>query len=420
MDALRLQGGYPLTGVVSVSGAKNACLPAMAAALLAAGQSVLRRAPDLADVRTLSLVLAHMGVRATRSNGSVMLDATTIAHSEATYDLVRQMRASILVLGPLLARCRSAVVSLPGGCAIGARPIDQHLKGLTALGAIISLKHGYVHAEAPRGLVGTQFAFDMCTVTGTENVLLAATLARGRTTLNNCACEPEVTDLVDLLTNMGARISGRGSATLVIDGVAELQPYDHTLVADRIEGGTLLVAGALAGDGLTLQGGVAAHQATLIDALRRAGAQIDVDVAGIHVGRAKRPKPIDVVTAPYPAFPTDMQAQLMVLMTQAEGTSHLRETIFENRFMHVAELGRLGADIHVEGGLARVEGNTPLSGSTVMATDLRASACLVLAGLVAEGETVVRRIYHLDRGYERLEAKLVAVGASIERFREAA
>jgi UDP-N-acetylglucosamine 1-carboxyvinyltransferase len=421
VEAFRLRGGAPLTGRVAVSGAKNACLPIMAASLLAAGESRLRGAPDLTDVRTLSLVLAHIGVRATRSHEGLKLDASALAHSEATYDLVRQMRASILVLGPLLARCHAAKVSLPGGCAIGARPIDQHLKGMAALGATIELKHGYVHATAPGGLRGADFRFEVPTVTGTENVLLAAVLAQGESRLANCATEPEVTDLVDVLASMGARIRGRGTATLTVEGVPSLAPYDHQLIPDRIEFGTLLVAGALMGKGLTIDGGVVAHHGPLIDALRQSGVVLDIDAAGpVHVERARSLRAQALATAPYPGFATDMQAQMMLLLTQANGESTLRETIWENRFMHVAELNRLGADIRAKGGEAKIFGPTPLSGTRVMATDLRASACLVLAGLIAEGETVVRRIYHLDRGYERLERKLRAAGAHIERFTESA
>lgn len=438
MDAFRIVGGQPLRGNVQVSGAKNASLPIMAASLLAAGTSRLRRAPDLADVRTLGQVLAHMGVRVERERGSsvqpgadaaaaspagedtLVLDATHLTGHEAPYELVRTMRASILVLGPLLARLGEAKVSLPGGCAIGSRPIDQHLKGLVRLGADITLRHGYVHAKAPPGgLVGNRVVFDMPTVTGTENVLLAACLARGTSELQNAAQEPEITDLGHALQAMGAQIEGLGTSRLVVHGQATLRPYDHRVVADRIECGTLLVAGAMAGDPLVVRGGVSAHQDALIECLRAVGADIALhDNGDMVVRRAPRPKACDVHTAPYPGMATDMQAQLMALLACADGVSLMAETIFENRFMHVAELDRMGANIRVEGSKALVHGVAGLSGATVMATDLRASACLVLAGLVADGETLVRRIYHLDRGYEALENKLSRLGANIVRVRE--
>jgi len=418
MDALRIQGGRPLSGELRVSGSKNATLPVMAAALLAPGASRLDNTPDLADVATLGKVLGHMGVVVHRDGDRLTLDATHVTQLEAPYDLVRTMRASILVLGPLLARFGKAKVSLPGGCAIGARPIDQHLKGLERLGARIAIEHGYVVASADR-LVGADIVFDMPTVTGTENLLLAASLARGKTVLRNAAREPEVVDLAMALVSMGVEIEGAGTERLVVHGRDTLSPFTHRVVADRIELGTFLVAGALAGEGLLVTGGVSEHQAALIDKLRDAGARIDAKNGTIRVDRAPgRPKPVDLQTAPYPGFPTDMQAQLMTLLSLCDGVSVVSETIFENRFMHVAELGRLGASIRVDGGKAVVHGVPRLSGSTVMATDLRASACLVLAGLVAEGETVVRRIYHLDRGYDRIEEKLRKVGAQIERFKE--
>jgi UDP-N-acetylglucosamine 1-carboxyvinyltransferase len=417
MDALRITGGRPLSGEVRVSGSKNASLPIMAAALLAPGESTLDNVPDLADVRTLGTVLEQMGMRVRRQGAVVRLDASSIGSFEAPYDLVRTMRASILVLGPLLARFGQAKVSLPGGCAIGARPIDQHLKGLERLGATIAIEHGYVVAQAD-GLVGAEISFDMPTVTGTENLMLAAALARGTTILRNAAREPEVVDLARVLINMGVDLEGAGSERIVIHGRAKLAPYKHSVVADRIELGTFLVAGAMAGESLVVRGGIAEHQAALIDKLRDVGAFISAEGDVITVHRAKKPRAVDIHTAPYPGFPTDMQAQFMALLTMCEGAGAVSETIFENRFMHVAELTRLGAQIKVDGGQAFVHGGHKLSGTTVMATDLRASACLVLAGLVADGETCVRRIYHLDRGYERIETKLAAVGASIERFKE--
>jgi UDP-N-acetylglucosamine 1-carboxyvinyltransferase len=330
------------------------------------------------------------------------------------------MRASILVLGPLLARFGYAKVSLPGGCAIGARPIDQHLRGLERLGARITLEHGYVVADAPQGLRAGDVVFDMPTVTGTENLMLAAARIPGTTHLRNAACEPEIVDLAVALGRMGAQIEGAGSAHIVIRGTPDLAPYVHRVVPDRIECGTFLVAGAMAGEPLTVTGGIAEHQVALIDKLRATGAEVQIDGDRMVVARAKRPRAVDIQTAPYPGVATDMQAQLMALLALADGVSVITETIFENRFMHVAELDRLGAHIRVDGKHAIIHGVPSLSASTVMATDLRASACLVLAGLVAEGETVVRRVYHLDRGYERLERKLCAAGAAIERFAEAA
>lgn len=417
MDALRLRGGAALSGPLPVSGSKNASLPIMAAALLAEGESTLENVPDLADVTTLGKVLSHMGVRIERTRDTLRLDATRVTTPEAPYDLVRTMRASILALGPLVARFGEARVSLPGGCAIGARPIDQHLKGLERMGARIEMAHGYVTARADR-LHGAEILLDMPTVTGTENLMLAAALARGVTVLRNAAREPEVVDLAQALVTMGVEIQGAGTERIVIQGRDRVQPFRHRVLPDRIEYGTFLVAGALAGDGLEIVGGVAEHQAALIDKLRAIGAHIEPANGITRVHRAERRRPVDVQTAPYPGFPTDMQAQLMTVLSVCDGVSVVAETIFENRFMHVAELDRLGASIRVDGGRAIVHGVPHLSGSTVMATDLRASACLVLAGLVAEGETVVRRIYHLDRGYEHIERKLGAVGASIERFKE--
>ena len=417
MDAFRIQGGTNLRGELQVSGSKNASLPIMVAALLAPGESTLHGAPNLIDVRTLAQLLRHMGAVVTVEGSTVKLDATHIDRFEAPYDLVRTMRASFWVIGPLLARFGRAHVSLPGGCAIGARPVDQHLKALEQLGAKIEISHGYVEARAER-LRGAEITFDFPTVGGTENLLMAASLARGTTTLNNAACEPEVVDLALALREMGAEIDGAGTERIIVHGRDSLKPFTHTVVADRIEFGTFLVAGALAGDPLTVTGGVPEHQAALIDKLRRTGAELEVGSGRVVIARAKRPKAVDVRTAPYPGFPTDMQAQLMALLAVADGTALVSETIFENRFMHVAELNRLGADIRVEGGKAIVHGVQKLSGSTVMATDLRASAGLVLAAIMAEGETVVRRIYHLDRGYEELDRKLGRVGAAIERFKE--
>lgn len=417
MDALRIRGGRPLRGEIRVSGSKNASLPIMTAALLAEGESFLRGTPDLADVRTLCSLLAEMGADVEYAGDMVRIDAAPAANPEAPYELVRTMRASILVLGPLLARFGRARVSLPGGCAIGARPIDQHLRGLERLGATIEIDHGYVIAEA-KELVGTEIVFDMPTVGGTENLMLAASRAKGRTVLRNAAREPEIVDLAKVLNAMGGRVEGAGTQRIVIEGAASLKPFDHRVIPDRIEFGTFLVAAAMAGDPLTVVGGVADHQAALIDKLRQSGVNVATDGERVRVRKADPHKAVDVSTAAFPGFPTDMQAQLMAFLALADGTSTISETVFENRFMHVAELDRLGARIRVDGGRAVVRGVERLSGTTVMATDLRASACLVLAGLVAEGETVVRRIYHLDRGYERIGAKLSGLGADIERFSE--
>jgi UDP-N-acetylglucosamine 1-carboxyvinyltransferase len=417
MDAFRIQGGGLLRGEIAVSGSKNASLPIMVAALLAPGESVLHGAPDLVDVRTLAQLLRHMGMKIAHDGATLKLDATTIDKLEAPYDLVRTMRASFWVIGPLLARFGRAHVSLPGGCAIGARPVDQHLKALEALGARFEISHGYVEAHTD-GLRGAEITFDFPTVGGTENLLMAASLATGTTLLNNAACEPEVVDLALALTKMGVELEGVGTERIIVHGRKSVRPFEHTVVADRIEFGTFLVAGAMAGDPLTVVRGIPDHQAALIDKLKLSGAELQLDDSRVIVQRAKRPRAVDVRTAPYPGFPTDMQAQLMALLAIADGASVIAETIFENRFMHVAELNRLGADIRVEGGSAIVHGVPALSGSTVMATDLRASAGLVLAAIKAEGETVVRRIYHLDRGYERLDRKLQQVGVAIERFKE--
>jgi UDP-N-acetylglucosamine 1-carboxyvinyltransferase len=421
MDKIVIEGGLPLRGTVDVSGAKNAALPIIAAALLAEGDHVARNVPDLADVRTLGKLLGHMGCTLERSTGerrAVGVRVPASVRPEAPYELVKTMRASVVVLGPLVARWGKARVSLPGGCAIGARPIDQHLKGLAALGAEIRLEHGYVEASAPRGrLRGAIFTFDGQTVTGTENVMMAAVLAEGHTVLRNCAREPEVADLADALVRMGARIEGAGTDEIRVDGVASLRPLEHTVIPDRIEAGTFLVAGALPGGDVTVRGCFAAHLEALVEKLRAVGAEVLPVEGGLRVVGDGRPRPVDVRTAPHPGFPTDMQAQLMVLLCLAEGSSRITETVFENRFMHVQELQRLGADITVEGKVAVVRGVPSLSGAPVMASDLRASAALVLAGLAAQGTTEVLRVYHLDRGYERIEEKLAPLGARIRRAR---
>jgi UDP-N-acetylglucosamine 1-carboxyvinyltransferase len=421
MDKIVIEGGQPLRGTVEVSGAKNAALPIVAATLLAEGDHAVRNVPDLADVRTLGRLLGHMGCRVERSAGarrSLSVRVPAAVNGEAPYELVKTMRASVLVLGPLVARWGRARVSLPGGCAIGARPIDQHLKGLAALGAEIRLEHGYVEARAPRGrLKGTVFTFDGQTVTGTENVMMAAALADGVTVLRNCAREPEVVDLARALAGMGARIAGAGTDEIRIQGAEALRPIDHEVIPDRIEAGTFLVAGALPGGDVTVHGCQPEQLEALVEKLRAVGAEVRAAAGGLRVVGDGRPRPADVRTAPHPGFPTDMQAQIMVLLCLADGSSKITETVFENRFMHVQELLRLGADIAVDGKTAVVKGVPALSGAPVMASDLRASAALVLAGLAASGTTEVLRVYHLDRGYERIEEKLAPLGARIRRVK---
>jgi UDP-N-acetylglucosamine 1-carboxyvinyltransferase len=421
MDKIVIEGGVPLRGTVEVSGAKNAALPIVAASILAEGDHLVRNVPDLADVRTLGRLLAHMGCQVERNAGgrrALAVRVPAALHPEAPYELVKTMRASVVVLGPLVARWGRARVSLPGGCAIGARPIDQHLKGLSALGAEIRLEHGYVEATAPRGrLRGAVFTFDGQTVTGTENVMMAAALAEGETVLRNCAREPEVVDLARALAGMGARIEGAGTDEIRIQGVETLRPIDHEVIADRIEAGTFLVAGALPGNDVTVLGCPAAELEAVVEKLRAVGAEVRPADGGLRVVGDGRPRPVDVRTAPHPGFPTDMQAQMMVLLCLADGSSKITETVFENRFMHVQELQRLGADIAVDGKTAVVKGVPALSGAPVMASDLRASAALVLAGLAAQGTTEVLRVYHLDRGYERIEEKLAPLGARIQRVK---
>ena len=416
MDRIRVLGGKKLSGKLCVSGAKNASLPAMAATLLVDEPILLKNVPDVWDVATMKQLLAELGTEVSRSSPNEFeLRTRKILSHEATYDLVKTMRASVLVLGPLVARTGRARVSMPGGCAIGARPIDQHLSALEKLGADVHLEHGFVTVETD-GLIGADIRFDTVTVTGTENLILAACLARGRTVLANCALEPEIVDLVRLLRRMGAQIEGEGTPRILIEGVDRLKGASHSIVPDRIETGTYLIAGALAGEDVELTHCRPDQIASLIAALRKARVSMDVEEERIRVrGSTPRLHGIDITTEPYPGFPTDMQAQLMVFLTQADGESSIMETIFENRFMHVAELSRMGARVELEGPQARIYGPNHLSGATVMATDLRASACLVLAALIAEGETWIERVYHLDRGYERMEEKLGALGAVIER-----
>jgi UDP-N-acetylglucosamine 1-carboxyvinyltransferase len=415
MDKLVIQGGVPIAGEIRVSGAKNAALPVLCASLLSADTLTISNVPQLRDVSTMLQLLRAMGVDfVLGDNGSVELSAGAIATPVAPYELVKTMRASILVLGPLLARCGEATVSLPGGCAIGTRPVDQHIKGLEAMGAEISIEHGYIKARATR-LKGARIVPDLVTVTGTENLMMAATLADGITVIENAAREPEVADLAQCLTAMGARIEGAGSDTIRIEGVERLHGAQHSIVADRIEAGTFLVAAAATGGDVTLRGPSPAILEAVLEKLREAGAEIETGRDWIRCRGPQRPRAVNVRTAPFPAFPTDMQAQFMVLDCIADGTGIITETIFENRFMHVPELRRMGADIEDEGNTAVIRGVGRLGGANVMATDLRASACLVLAGLIAEGETVVHRIYHLDRGYEHIEEKLSKVGARIRR-----
>lgn len=421
MQKIIVTGGCPLNGQVTISGAKNAVLPILCASLLADGPVEIGNVPNLQDVATTTRLLAELGAGVSVADGSlaggrvVTVDPTTVSRFLAPYELVKVMRASILVLGPLLARHGAAVVSLPGGCAIGSRPVDQHIKGLQALGADIVVENGYIKARAAR-LKGRRFVFDMVTVTGTENVMAAAVLAEGTTVLENAAMEPEVTDLAVFLNALGARIEGAGTARIVIHGVQRLEGGRHTVVPDRIETGTFLVAAAMTGGRVSARRVRPDTLDAVLDKLRQAGASIDTTADSITLDmQGRRPRAVDLTTAPYPAFPTDMQAQFMALNCVAEGVGVINETIFENRFMHVNELLRLGADIRVEGHTAIVRGVASLGGAPVMATDLRASASLILAGLVAEGQTTIDRIYHLDRGYENIEGKLGALGARIRR-----
>jgi UDP-N-acetylglucosamine 1-carboxyvinyltransferase len=420
MDKIVVEGGARLAGEIRISGAKNAALPLMAATLLADGPSTYKNVPRLQDVATMGKLLRRLGCTVDATRGT-----TTIAPArpsrrrpryEAPYELVKTMRASVLVLGPLVARYGHGRVSLPGGCAIGARPIDQHLKGLEAMGAKVVLEHGYVDVTCRR-LHGATIVCDMPTVTGCENLMMAAALADGRTVIENAAREPEVEELAQVLNKMGARVSGAGTPVITIEGVEALQPIEHAIIPDRIEAGTFAVAAAITGGDVLLRGARAEHMEAILGKLRGAGVRITVEPGGLRVRGGSTLQPVDITTQPHPGFPTDMQAQFMVLATRAGGQSVIQETVFENRFMHVPELGRMGADIAVSGRVAVVRGGRRLSGATVMATDLRASASLVLAGLVASGKTEVLRVYHLDRGYEAIEKKLRGAGARIKRAR---
>ena len=416
MDKLVITGGAALHGEVSISGAKNAALPILCASLLSTDPLELINVPNLRDVATACALLARLGVKVDKdpARHALTLQARDITGYTAAYDLVKTMRASILVLGPLLARFGEAMVSLPGGCAIGVRPVDQHIKALEAMGARIDISHGYIHAKVSR-LKGATIAFDMVTVTGTENVMMAATLADGITILENAAREPEVVDLAACLNAMGAKITGAGTGEIRVEGVARLHGATHRIMPDRIETGTFLAAVAAAGGDVQVNDAAPSTLAAVVDKLVEAGAQIDVAANSLRVRRLGALHSVNLRTLPYPGFPTDMQAQLLAVNAIAEGTAVITETIFENRMMHVQELQRLGANIELEGNVAIVKGVARLTGASVMVTDLRASACLVIAGLVAVGETVIDRIYHLDRGYERIEAKLSGLGASIRR-----
>jgi UDP-N-acetylglucosamine 1-carboxyvinyltransferase len=416
MQKLAIQGGTKLHGEVRISGAKNAALPIMCASLLTADELHLSNLPDMHDVATMEKLLAQMGVKISTASQAATFNGAQVDKLEAPYDMVKTMRAAILVLGPLVARFGEARVSLPGGCAIGSRPVDLHIKGLQAMGAEIHIEHGYIHATAKR-LKGAHISFDLVSVTGTENLMMAAALADGETVLENAAREPEVVDLANCLIAMGAKIKGAGSDTITISGVTKLHGANHRVMPDRIESGTFLVAAAATGGNITLTEARADILDNVLDKLREAGATIKVAAGSISIDMQRRPTAVNLRTAPYPAFPTDMQAQFMALNTIAEGSAIVVETIFENRFMHVQELRRLGAQIDVEGNTAIIKGVSQLEGATVMATDLRASASLVIAGLVAQGETVIDRIYHLDRGYEHIEAKLLQLGANIKRIK---
>jgi UDP-N-acetylglucosamine 1-carboxyvinyltransferase len=416
MDKIIIEGGHSLKGEVRISGAKNAALPILVSSLLADGWNTYTNIPDLKDIESTLLLLSSLGAKVEREKDTVRIDASGLNNSEASYDLVRKMRASILVLGPLLARLKEARVSLPGGCAIGARPINLHLKGLVRLGASVEVEHGYIKASVDC-LKGNSIYFDISTVTGTENLMMAAVLADGATNLGNAACEPEIIALADVLNKMGADIKGAGTSEITIQGVSSLKPVSVSIIPDRIEAGTFMVASALTGGDITLTGCRYDHLEAVIHKLSLTGAKVIVDGNKIRVKGPDKIKSVDVKTLPYPGFPTDMQAQFMVLMSVACGFSIISETIFENRFIHVSELRRMGAQIKVSGNSAVVQGVKKLSGAPVMASDLRASASLILAGLVAKGKTEVNRVYHLDRGYQSIEAKFAKLGAAVKRIK---
>lgn len=414
MDKIIVEGGRPLKGEVNISGAKNAALPILVSSLLTDGLCTFSNVPNLKDIESIKLLLSHLGAKIETDGDVVKIDAGNILNHEAPYELVRKMRASILVLGPLVARLKKARVSLPGGCAIGARPINLHLKGLACLGASIELKHGYVEAYAKK-LKGSEIYLDIATVTGTENIMMAAVLAKGSTVIHNAAREPEIIALADVLNKMGADIGGAGTSAITIMGVSSLSPVSVSIIPDRIETGTFMVAAALTGGDVKLLGTEPDHLEAIIHKLSLTGARIKIDGKNIRVKGIDNIASVDVKTLPYPGFPTDMQAQFMVLMSVARGLSLIFETVFENRFIHVGELKRMGADITIAGNAAMIKGVKMLSGAPVMASDLRASASLILAGLVAHGKTEINRVYHLDRGYEALEEKFAGLGAAIKR-----
>lgn len=417
MDKLRIGGGTKLKGEFTVSGAKNSAVLMFAAALLANEPVTISNVPHLRDITNMIKLLGSLGVEVVVDDSmNIEIHANSIKSYVAEYDIVRTMRASFLVLGPMLAHYGKAVVSLPGGCAIGTRPVDQHLKGLQALGTKIEMKDGYVHASVDKRLKGTDFRFDFCTVGGTEHIMMAAVLAEGRTKLENCALEPEIVDLAEFLNKMGAKVSGQGTSTIIIDGVEKLSGCKHRVIADRVEAATYLIAAAATGGKVKAKKARAEHMGAVLEKLKEAGAKINICEDGIELDmEGRRPKAVDISTAPYPGFPTDMQAQMMALNSIAEGSAKIEETIFENRFMHIAELSRMGANISLDGHVAVVIGVDSLKAAPTMATDLRASISLVIAGLVAEGDTIVDRIYHMDRGYEQVEEKLRMLGADIER-----
>jgi UDP-N-acetylglucosamine 1-carboxyvinyltransferase len=416
MDKIEVEGGVRLSGEVIISGAKNAALPVMAASILGPGENLISNVPCLRDISTMGKLLAHLGMGYHQENGGVILQSSDITSIEAPYDYVKTMRASVLVLGPLVARAGEAKVSLPGGCAIGARPINLHTIGLEKMGAEISLSEGYIHAKAKK-LKGADIYFDIPTVTGTENLMMAATLAEGETVLENAACEPEVVDLANALISMGADIRGAGTRIVKIKGVTGLSPLNYRIIPDRIEAGTFLAAAAITEGDVGINNCEPGHIESVINKLKETGVEITQETDRLRVRGPVRVNAEDIQTRPYPGFPTDMQAQFMALMTLAEGTSLITENIFENRFMHVAELKRMGADIRVEGSIAKVKGIRALKGAPVMATDLRASASLVVAGLAAKGTTIIDRVYHIDRGYESIEEKLKVLGARIRRIK---
>jgi UDP-N-acetylglucosamine 1-carboxyvinyltransferase len=417
MDKIIIQGGERLIGEVEVGGSKNATLPIFVSSLLSEGDNLFHNVPNLRDVQTIIKVLNNLGVKVSENKGVYRINATEVSSDEAPYDLVKTMRASILVLGPLVARIKKATVSLPGGCAIGARPINLHLMGLEAMGAKIELRHGYIEAKADV-LKGANISFDTVTVTGTENLMMAATLAKGKTTLQNAAMEPEVVDLANVLSKMGAKIRGAGTNLIEIEGVELLHAVEHTIIPDRIEAGTLMVAAGLTQGNIKILHCPLSEMEMIVHKLRESGIEIESEGDGVKVVGVKRIRSVDIKTQPYPGFPTDMQAQFMVLMCLSRGLSVISETIFENRFIHVSELRRMGADIRIQGDSAIIQGVEGMSGAPVMATDLRASASLILAGLAAEGLTEVSRVYHLDRGYEGLDIKMSKLGANIKRVKE--